>query len=84
MQRSVGTWGLTGLDRLLCFMIVQELQNTIIFVTRHVFQDKALMDILNRFNRELKPMQGILRKCFLPLNVAEQLPVYTHDHAPPI
>ena len=60
LQRSVGTWGLTGLDRLLCFMIVQELQNTLVYLMRGVFQDKAMLDVLSKFNKEMQPLQGLI------------------------
>ena len=62
-QRSVGTWGLTGLDRLLCFMIVQELQNIIIYLARNVFQDKAMMDVLSKFTKEMQPLKTIIGAC---------------------
>lgn len=41
LQKSVGTWGLAGLDRFFSFMIVQEMQNFSIYikVCRHFFRD---------------------------------------------
>ncbi len=60
LQKSVGTWGLTGLDRLLCFMIVQELQNFLVVLQRGVLRDKVWIDMLAGFNRTLNPVQGIV------------------------
>lgn len=59
-QKSVGTWGLTGLDRLLCFMIVQELQNFIVGLQRLVLKEKIWMDLLAGLNRTLAPTEGIV------------------------
>ena len=62
IQKSVGTWGLTGLDRLLCFMIVQELQNFLVGLQRLVLRDKTWMDLLAGLNRTLAPIEGIICK----------------------
>ena len=62
MQKSVGTWGLTGLDRLLCFMIVQELQNFLIGLQRLVLKDKVWMDLLTGLARTLIPIEGVIGK----------------------
>ncbi len=56
----MGTWGLTGLDRLLCFMIVQELQNFLVGLQRHVLRDKVWVDLLAGLSRTLTPVEGIL------------------------
>jgi len=63
IQRTVGTWGLTGLDRLLCFMIVQELQNFTRFLERRVLKDKMWMDWLNKLSTELDPVSSLISEC---------------------
>ncbi|XP_076082010.1 WASH complex subunit 5-like isoform X2 [Mytilus galloprovincialis] len=62
LQRSVGTFGLTGLDRLLCFMIVKELQNYQVLLNRTVLnpKDKTWLDLLNNFAKQLNPVKGII------------------------
>ena len=62
MQKSVGTWGLTGLDRLMCFMIVQELQNFLIGLQRLVLKDRVWMDLLSGLTRTLIPIEGVIGK----------------------
>ena len=56
----MGTWGLTGLDRLLCFMIVQELQNFLVGLQRLVLRDKTWIDLLAGFHKTLAPTEGII------------------------
>lgn len=62
-QRTVGTWGLTGLDRLLCFMIVQELQNFTSFLERRVLKDKTSVDLFNKLSAELEPVTSLISMC---------------------
>ena len=58
----MGTWGLTGLDRLLCFMIVQELQNFTGFLERRVLKDKMAMELFSKLSVELGPVAGLVSK----------------------
>jgi len=60
LQHTVGTWGLTGLDRLLCFMIVQELQNFTSFLVLRVLKDKMCMDLFNKLSTELEPVTSLI------------------------
>jgi WASH complex subunit strumpellin len=61
-QHSVGTWGLTGLDRLLCFMIVQELQNFVAYLDRRIMQDKNWLEMFTRLGKELEPVSAVTSK----------------------
>lgn len=60
LQKSVGTWGLTGLDRLLSFMIVKELQMLLLMLQRDVLRDKGCMDMLAGFSRTLNPTDKLI------------------------
>ncbi|XP_051878865.1 WASH complex subunit 5 [Pristis pectinata] len=60
IQNSLGTFGLNGLDRLLCFMIVKELQTFLDMLHRNVLRDKAVMDTIKPFQNQLNPIKGIV------------------------
>jgi len=64
LQRSVGTFGLTGLDRLLCFMIVKELQNYQILMNRTVQnpKDRSWLEALGSFVKIVQPLRGLIGK----------------------
>ena len=58
LQRAVGSWGLSGLDRLLCFMIVQELQNFIGSLDKTIRKDKSWDEAFVKMLKELEPLAG--------------------------
>ncbi|XP_052274369.1 WASH complex subunit 5-like isoform X2 [Dreissena polymorpha] len=62
VQRAVGTFGLSGLDRLLCFMVVKELQTFSRSVERHVFRtkDKTWQNLFEELAKLLAPVEGII------------------------
>ncbi|XP_070556885.1 WASH complex subunit 5-like [Ptychodera flava] len=60
VQDSIGTYGLTGLDRLLCFMIVKELQNFLTILNRGVLRDKAWLEFLASLLKSLNPVVGLV------------------------
>ncbi|XP_043544483.1 WASH complex subunit 5 [Chiloscyllium plagiosum] len=60
IQNSLGTFGLNGLDRLLCFMIVKEIQIFLGMLQRNVLRDKAIMDTIKPFQIHLNPVKGIV------------------------
>lgn len=53
LLRSVGVFGVTGVDKLLCFMIVKELQ-TFVEAIRHLV-DKNISKFISDFTKELTP-----------------------------
>ncbi|KAK2181203.1 hypothetical protein NP493_407g06015 [Ridgeia piscesae] len=53
IEGSVGTWGLTGLDRLLCFMIVQELQNYLKVLQASMLKEKGSAAFFTDFSKQL-------------------------------
>lgn len=53
LLRSVGVFGVSGLDRLLCFMIVKELQTFVATVRK--MMDKNMSKFLTDFTKELSP-----------------------------
>lgn len=63
-QRAVGSFGLAGLDRLLCFMIVKELQTLLNLMRRIIInpKDKSIYDLLNGFSKTLNPIKGLIGK----------------------
>lgn len=60
IQQSIGTCGLTGVDRLLCFMMVRELQNFLSIMERGVLRDKAWLEMFGSFMKSLNPVKGLI------------------------
>lgn len=60
IQKSVGTPGLTGLDRLLCFMIVTELQSLIRSYERVILGDKVWQEQLKSLHSLLQPINKLI------------------------
>lgn len=61
LHRAVGSFGLSGLDRLLSFMIVKELQS-LTAVVQSLFVQKESSDTLDSFMRQLTPLDGVIGK----------------------
>ncbi|XP_076462616.1 WASH complex subunit 5-like [Babylonia areolata] len=60
IHRAVGSFGLSGLDRLLCFMTVRELQNFQRLLHRQVLKDKNWLDYFNTLMRSFNPLDGLV------------------------
>uniref|UniRef100_A0AAQ5ZQU8 WASH complex subunit 5 n=1 Tax=Amphiprion ocellaris TaxID=80972 RepID=A0AAQ5ZQU8_AMPOC len=60
IQGTLGTFGLNGLDRLLCFMIVKELQNFLTMLQKTILKDKAVVDVFKTMLGAVNPVQGIV------------------------
>ncbi|KAF3691663.1 WASH complex subunit 5 [Channa argus] len=60
IQKTLGTFGLNGLDRLLCFMIVKELQNFLTMLQKTILKDKAAIDVFKAMLGAVNPIQGIV------------------------
>ncbi|XP_028673445.1 WASH complex subunit 5 [Erpetoichthys calabaricus] len=60
IQNTLGTFGLNGLDRLLCFMIVKELQIFLSMLQRTILRDRYLLDILKALMNAVSPVKGIV------------------------
>uniref|UniRef100_A0A3P9P9R4 WASH complex subunit 5 n=1 Tax=Poecilia reticulata TaxID=8081 RepID=A0A3P9P9R4_POERE len=60
IQSTLGTFGLNGLDRLLCFMIVRELQNFLTMLQKTILKDKAVVDVFKTVIAAVNPVQGIV------------------------
>uniref|UniRef100_A0A8C5PIQ2 WASH complex subunit 5 n=1 Tax=Leptobrachium leishanense TaxID=445787 RepID=A0A8C5PIQ2_9ANUR len=60
IQESLGTFGLNGLDRLLCFMIVKELQNFLRLYQRLILRDRAAQETLRALQKVVTPVKGII------------------------
>ncbi|XP_034278182.1 WASH complex subunit 5 [Pantherophis guttatus] len=63
IQNTLGTFGLNGLDRLLCFMIVKELQNFLIMFQKIVLRDKGVHEALKSLMRSVSPLKGLVANC---------------------
>jgi WASH complex subunit strumpellin len=61
LHRAVGSFGLSGLDRLLSFMIVKELQ-LLTGAIQSIFVHKESNDMLDSFMRQLTPIDSIVGK----------------------
>ncbi|KAG8184568.1 hypothetical protein JTE90_007684 [Oedothorax gibbosus] len=66
IQKSIGTPGLTGLDRLLSFMIVTELQGIIRSYERLIWGDKSWQEALRNLHSALNPNSKLINQ---PLRV---------------
>lgn len=60
IQNTLGTFGLNGLDRLLCFMIVKELQNFLTMLQKTILRDRAVVDVFKAMLGAVNPVQGIV------------------------
>lgn len=83
LHRAVGSFGLSGLDRLLSFMIVKELQ-LLTGSIQSIFVHKESSDMLDSFMRQLTPLDGTVckkrhcrRKFLFQLYLAQIRAVYT-------
>uniref|UniRef100_A0A4W5JY73 WASH complex subunit 5 n=1 Tax=Hucho hucho TaxID=62062 RepID=A0A4W5JY73_9TELE len=63
IQDTLGTFGLNGLDRLLCFMIVKELQNFLTVLQKTILRDKAMVDVFKAMLSAVNPVKGIVGRC---------------------
>uniref|UniRef100_A0AAY4BZL7 WASH complex subunit 5 n=1 Tax=Denticeps clupeoides TaxID=299321 RepID=A0AAY4BZL7_9TELE len=60
IQSTLGTFGLNGLDRLICFMIVKELQNFLTMLQKSIFKDKVVVDVFKALLNAVNPVKGIV------------------------
>jgi WASH complex subunit strumpellin len=67
LHRAVGSFGLTGLDRLLSFMIVKELQ-LLTGAIQGNFVLKEPSDMLDSFMRQITPIDSIIGKEIIFMN----------------
>ncbi|XP_075729610.1 WASH complex subunit strump [Rhipicephalus microplus] len=61
LRKSVGTPGLTGLDRLLSFIIVKELQGVLRSLEKGMVKDKSWQELLANMSKNLQPVDGIVQ-----------------------
>jgi len=61
LHRAVGSFGLSGLDRLLSFMIVKELQ-LLTEAIQSILLNKESSDMLDSFMRQVTPIDSIIGK----------------------
>nr|XP_039258715.1 WASH complex subunit 5-like [Styela clava] len=60
IQASLGTYGLSGLDRLFSFKIVRELQNFTRFLHVNVCRDKTMMEMMSGLTKAVNPVRGLV------------------------
>eukprot|EP00069_Balaena_mysticetus_P012084 bmy_07434T0 len=60
IQNTLGTFGLNGLDRLLCFMIVKELQNFLSMFQKIILRDRTVQDTLKTLMNAISPLKSIV------------------------
>ncbi|XP_005354619.1 WASH complex subunit 5 [Microtus ochrogaster] len=60
IQNTLGTFGLNGLDRLLCFMIVKELQNFLSMFQKIILRDRTIQDTLKTLMNAVSPLKSIV------------------------
>lgn len=62
LQKAVGSFGLNGLDRLLSFMIVRELQNFQILLQKGILRDKNAYEMISSLSKSLHPIRGLVNQ----------------------
>ncbi|KAE8748690.1 hypothetical protein FOCC_FOCC004493 [Frankliniella occidentalis] len=60
INKSLGIAGLTGLDKLLSFMIVTEIQNLLGALHKGVLKDKAWLEMFGNVSKDLAPVTGVV------------------------
>lgn len=60
LQKSVGTFGVTGLDRLLSFMVVRELQHFLGILQHGILKDHSWLALFNGILDSLEPLAGTI------------------------
>uniref|UniRef100_A0A8D1EWV6 WASH complex subunit 5 n=1 Tax=Sus scrofa TaxID=9823 RepID=A0A8D1EWV6_PIG len=60
IQTTLGTFGLNGLDRLLCFMIVKELQNFLSMFQKIILRDRTVQETLKTLMNAVSPLKSIV------------------------
>lgn len=61
-QQSIDVMGLTGLDRLFSFMIVQQLQDFVKFLENVVTKEKSFLDLKSLAESHLMPIDRLTCK----------------------
>ncbi|XP_038056716.1 WASH complex subunit 5-like [Patiria miniata] len=60
VRQSIGTCGLTGLDRLMCFMMVRELQQFLRYMEHGVLREKSWLEMFGTLMKTLNPVRGLI------------------------
>ncbi|XP_021072099.1 WASH complex subunit 5 [Mus pahari] len=60
IQTTLGTFGLNGLDRLLCFMIVKELQNFLSMFQKIILKERTVQETLKMLMNAVNPLKSIV------------------------
>ncbi|XP_052017747.1 WASH complex subunit 5 [Apodemus sylvaticus] len=60
IQSTLGTFGLNGLDRLLCFMIVKELQNFLSMFQKIILRERTVQETLKTLMSAVSPLRSIV------------------------
>ncbi|XP_028609672.1 WASH complex subunit 5 isoform X1 [Grammomys surdaster] len=60
IQTTLGTFGLNGLDRLLCFMIVKELQNFLSMFQKIILRERTVQETLKTLMSAVSPLRSIV------------------------
>ncbi|XP_040586236.1 WASH complex subunit 5 [Mesocricetus auratus] len=60
IQNTLGTFGLNGLDRLLCFITVKELQNFLSMFQKIILRDRAVQDTLKTLMNAVSPLKSLV------------------------
>ncbi|XP_057313652.1 WASH complex subunit 5-like [Hydractinia symbiolongicarpus] len=60
VQKSIGTPGLVGLDKLLSFMIVKELQNHVSFLSKGFYRDATAFKLVAELAKTIAPLKSIV------------------------
>ncbi|XP_065842936.1 WASH complex subunit 5-like isoform X2 [Oscarella lobularis] len=72
LERALGAFGLRGLDRFFCFMLVRELQKFVRTLHRFCQQDKQLQRMIMEIEKSVKPFASVPANAFKLYQQASQ------------
>ena len=60
LEKAIGTFGMTGLDRLLGLQATTVLQKIVGVMETNVFKDKTWFDLLENMSNSLNPIENVI------------------------
>jgi WASH complex subunit strumpellin len=59
IMKALDTFGLSGIDKMLGFLIVRKIQELLKFIRNSIHSDRRVMDVIGSFVKNIKPVAGI-------------------------
>jgi len=65
IEKAVGTFGMSGLDRLLGLQATSILQKIVGVMDTNVFKDRAWFDLLDNMSNSLNPIENVITQVLI-------------------